>query len=193
LKFPTVDGRGIDRKTLDKFLEEVETNLYELEVLELKGLIAEIDKEKHWRDESQWQWAKAAAHHKLENEYAGRRFQIAGVDGGGLALEIAVTAAAFGVLRAALDHAHITPRLDGTRHGLQRRAERSHETTLVVCKERFMKSDLFKVEMDDKQNQLVLTAKLDAQDDRALPTMKEFVVTARKKSLFDSLVASFVA
>jgi hypothetical protein len=186
VKFPTVDGRGIDRKTLDRFLNEVEASLYDLEKEELKVLVAEINKK--WGSEKQWQWATHAAFSKLATEYAGRRFQIVAVAGDGLAFEIAVTAAAFGVLREAVDHANITPRLDGTRRGLQNRAEHSHATTLVVCRERLLKSSMFHVQMDDRGKKLLLTAKLEPED-RALPTMKEFVATARKKTLFDSLIS----
>jgi hypothetical protein len=182
LRFP-INGASIDRRTLNRFLDEIEAAFHELELQELDTLFAEVDK-KH-KNERQWEWAKAAAHHKLDKEYAGRRFQIVPIEGVGLAFEIAVTAAAFGVLKEALDYANITPRLDGTRRGFQNRAEHSLETTLVVCKDRFLRSNLFHVQLDD--NQLILTAKLEEQD-APLPTMQAFVEAARKNaSIWDIL------
>lgn len=185
VKFPTVEGRGIDRKTLNKFLDEIEAIFYELELQELRKLLAMVD-EKLAGDVdalSVWEWAKHAAYHKLVEAYAGRRFQIAGVHGDGLVLEIAVTAAAFGVLNEALARTKNRARLDGSRQGLLRAAEHSHGSSLVVLRDRFAKSEMFEAVLDDKGTQLVLSAMLEDKD-FALPSMEEFVESARRNASF---------
>jgi hypothetical protein len=179
---PLVAGRGIDRRTLDRFLDEIEAIFYELEVQELELLLALVDEQLDGEARSLWDWAKHAAYHKLKEAYAGRRFHITGAPGDGLVLEIAVAAAAFGVLKEALDRTQIRARLDGSRQGLLNRAESSHKSSLIVLRDAFLKSEMFDVHIDDARTQLTLTARLDKQQDLALPTMHEFVAWARKSS-----------